>query len=100
MRGTVFHYDEDQDYGYINGVDGKRYIFTREDVGQGVSLARRACRVSGGRQDGARYRRRNDSSQRYAAVTRGPTATAWPFRRKPAGPIDGLVGLFPACAGR
>ncbi|TIS58656.1 DUF805 domain-containing protein [Mesorhizobium sp.] len=42
MRGTVFHYDEDQDYGYINGVDGKRYIFTREDVGQGVSLARRA----------------------------------------------------------
>lgn len=34
MRGTVFHYDEDQDYGYINGVDGKRYIFTREDVGQ------------------------------------------------------------------
>lgn len=25
MRGTVFHYDEDQDFGYINGADGKRY---------------------------------------------------------------------------
>ncbi|MER9418678.1 DUF805 domain-containing protein [Mesorhizobium sp. M0306] len=42
MRGAVFHYDEDQDYGYINGADGKRYIFAREDVSQGVSLARGA----------------------------------------------------------
>jgi uncharacterized membrane protein YhaH (DUF805 family) len=39
MRGSVFHYDEDQDYGYINGVDGKRYIFSRNDLAQGVALA-------------------------------------------------------------
>jgi uncharacterized membrane protein YhaH (DUF805 family)/cold shock CspA family protein len=42
MRGTVIHYDEDQDYGYINGVDGKRYIFAREDLAQGVSVTRGA----------------------------------------------------------
>jgi len=42
MRGTVFHYDEDQDYGYVNGVDGKRYIFAREDLRLDVSLARGA----------------------------------------------------------
>ncbi|WP_136622085.1 MULTISPECIES: DUF805 domain-containing protein [Mesorhizobium] len=42
MRGAVFHYDEDQDYGYINGIDGKRYIFTRNDLNQGVALVRGA----------------------------------------------------------
>jgi cold shock CspA family protein len=42
MRGTVIHYDEDQDYGYINGVDGKRYIFARDDLAQGVSVTRGA----------------------------------------------------------
>jgi len=26
MRGTVYHFDQDQDFGYINGVDGKRYM--------------------------------------------------------------------------
>ena len=40
MRGVVFHFDEDQDFGYIDGADGKRYIFLREDVRQEVSLAR------------------------------------------------------------
>ncbi|CAN7212983.1 DUF805 domain-containing protein [Mesorhizobium sp. LjNodule214] len=40
MRGTVYHYDEEQDYGYVNGVDGKRYIFARGDLRQDVSLAR------------------------------------------------------------
>lgn len=40
MRGVVFHFDEDQDFGYIDGADGKRYIFVREDVRQEVSLAR------------------------------------------------------------
>lgn len=38
----MFHYDEDQDYGYINGVDVKRYIFARDDLVQGVSLTRGA----------------------------------------------------------
>ncbi|KUM23730.1 hypothetical protein AU467_07710 [Mesorhizobium loti] len=41
MRGTVFHYDQDHDYGYINGVDGKRYIFSRADLTQNMTLARR-----------------------------------------------------------
>lgn len=40
MRGTVFHYDKDHDYGYINGVDGKRYIFGRSDLTNDVALAR------------------------------------------------------------
>ncbi len=40
MRGAVFHYDEDQDYGYINGIDGKRYIFSRNDLTQDIALAR------------------------------------------------------------
>jgi uncharacterized membrane protein YhaH (DUF805 family)/cold shock CspA family protein len=38
MQGTVLHYDKDQDYGYINGVDGKRYFFVRNDVTQGTAL--------------------------------------------------------------
>ncbi|TIO06559.1 DUF805 domain-containing protein [Mesorhizobium sp.] len=42
MRGTEFHYDEGQDFGYINGVDGKRYIFAREDLSQDVALVRGA----------------------------------------------------------
>ncbi|WP_217577148.1 DUF805 domain-containing protein [Mesorhizobium sp. GbtcB19] len=37
MRGTVFHYDEDHDYGYIDGIDGKRYIFGQSDLTQGMS---------------------------------------------------------------
>ena len=40
MRGTVLHYDRDQDYGYINGTDGKRYIFSRNDISQEVPLIR------------------------------------------------------------
>jgi len=40
MRGTVFHYDQDQDYGYINGIDSKRYIFSRNDLSQEVTLVR------------------------------------------------------------
>jgi cold shock CspA family protein len=40
MRGTVFHYDEDQDFGYINGADGKRYIFAREDLSHHVAPIR------------------------------------------------------------
>jgi len=40
MRGTVFHYDADQDYGYIDGADGKRYFFTRTDLSQEIALVR------------------------------------------------------------
>ncbi|TIT76741.1 MAG: DUF805 domain-containing protein [Mesorhizobium sp.] len=40
MRGTVFHYDEDHDYGYITGVDGKRYIFSRDDLTRGMTPVR------------------------------------------------------------
>ena len=40
MRGAIFHYDQDQDYGYVNGVDGKRYIFSRSDLTQDMALAR------------------------------------------------------------
>ena len=39
MRGAVYHYDQDQDFGYINGADGKRYIFSRSDLKTDVSLA-------------------------------------------------------------
>jgi uncharacterized membrane protein YhaH (DUF805 family)/cold shock CspA family protein len=42
MRGTIFHYDRDQGFGYINGADGKRYIVGREDLDPGVALARGA----------------------------------------------------------
>lgn len=40
MRGAVFHYDEDHDYGYINGVDGKRYIFSRGDLTQDLAITK------------------------------------------------------------
>lgn len=40
MRGTVFHYDADQDYGYIDGADGKRDFFTRTDLSQEIALVR------------------------------------------------------------
>jgi len=42
MRGVIFHYDQDQDYGYVNGVDGKRYIFSRSDLAQDMALTRGA----------------------------------------------------------
>ncbi|WP_224616069.1 DUF805 domain-containing protein [Mesorhizobium sp. ESP7-2] len=42
MRGTVYHYDQDQDFGYINGVDGTRYLFARKDLDRGVALVRGA----------------------------------------------------------
>jgi uncharacterized membrane protein YhaH (DUF805 family)/cold shock CspA family protein len=32
MRGEVLHYDEAQGFGFIAGVDGNRYTFTREDL--------------------------------------------------------------------
>ncbi|ANN56137.1 hypothetical protein A9174_04700 [Mesorhizobium loti NZP2037] len=40
MRGAVYHYDKDQDFGYINGVDGKRYMFARSDLSHEVTLVR------------------------------------------------------------
>ncbi|TPK71782.1 DUF805 domain-containing protein [Mesorhizobium sp. B2-4-15] len=40
MRGAVVHYDQDQDYGYINGTDGKRYFFSRTDLSQEIPLVR------------------------------------------------------------
>ncbi|TPM91504.1 DUF805 domain-containing protein [Mesorhizobium sp. B2-1-3A] len=40
MRGEIFHYDQDQDFGYVNGVDGKRYIFSRSDLTQDVTIAK------------------------------------------------------------
>jgi uncharacterized membrane protein YhaH (DUF805 family) len=42
MRGVIFHYDQDQDYGYVNGVDGKRYIFSRGDLVQDMALTKGA----------------------------------------------------------
>jgi uncharacterized membrane protein YhaH (DUF805 family)/cold shock CspA family protein len=32
MRGEVLHYDDEQGFGFINGVDGKRYAFERSDL--------------------------------------------------------------------
>lgn len=40
MRATVYHYDQGQDFGYINGAAGKRYIFAREDLSRHVALVR------------------------------------------------------------
>ncbi|MBN9219938.1 MAG: DUF805 domain-containing protein [Mesorhizobium sp.] len=40
MRGEVIHYDQDHDYGYVDGVDGKRYIFSRGDLTQDMTIAR------------------------------------------------------------
>src|SRR4051812_22694627 len=40
MRGTVYHFDDDQDFGYINGVDGKRYSFSRRDLSHELAPAR------------------------------------------------------------
>ncbi|TIM29380.1 MAG: DUF805 domain-containing protein, partial [Mesorhizobium sp.] len=42
MRGAVYHYDQDQGFGYINGADGKRYIVGHEDLSPGVALVRGA----------------------------------------------------------
>lgn len=40
MPGAVLHFDRDQDYGYINGTDGKRYIFSRNDISREIPLIR------------------------------------------------------------
>lgn len=32
MRGEVLHYDDEQGFGFINGIDGKRYAFERADL--------------------------------------------------------------------
>jgi uncharacterized membrane protein YhaH (DUF805 family)/cold shock CspA family protein len=42
MRGSVFHYDEGQGFGYITGADGKRYTFARENLRRATSLAKGA----------------------------------------------------------
>ncbi|MER9963947.1 DUF805 domain-containing protein [Mesorhizobium sp. M0045] len=42
MRGAIYHYDQDQGFGYINGADGKRYIVGHEDLSPGVALVRGA----------------------------------------------------------
>jgi uncharacterized membrane protein YhaH (DUF805 family) len=42
MHGAIYHYDQDQGFGYINGADGKRYIVGREDLSPGVALVKGA----------------------------------------------------------
>ncbi len=42
MRGSVFHYDEGQGFGYITGADGKRYTFARENLRRETSVAKGA----------------------------------------------------------
>ena len=39
MRGEVFHYDEQQGFGFINGADGNRYTVRREDLRRDSTLA-------------------------------------------------------------
>lgn len=39
MRGEVLHYDEDQGFGFITGVDGNRYTLAREDLRREASVA-------------------------------------------------------------
>ncbi|RWP17709.1 MAG: DUF805 domain-containing protein [Mesorhizobium sp.] len=40
MRGEVLHYDEDQGFGFINGADGNRYTFAREDLRRAATIGR------------------------------------------------------------
>jgi len=40
MRGEVLHYDESQGFGFINGADGNRYTFRREDLRREGSLGK------------------------------------------------------------
>jgi uncharacterized membrane protein YhaH (DUF805 family)/cold shock CspA family protein len=39
MRGEVLHYDEDHGFGFINGADGNRYTFAREDLRRTTLIA-------------------------------------------------------------
>ncbi|MER8830805.1 DUF805 domain-containing protein [Mesorhizobium sp. M0938] len=63
MRGTVYHYDQDQGFGYINGVDGKRYIVGHEDLSPGVVLVR-----------GAPVEFQPDDGTARAVIAGGPSA--------------------------
>ena len=40
MRGEVLHYDDEQGFGFINGVDGKRYAFERSDLRRLVPIGK------------------------------------------------------------
>ena len=40
MRGEVLHYDEAQGFGFINGSDGNRYTFRREDLQQAFPVSK------------------------------------------------------------
>jgi uncharacterized membrane protein YhaH (DUF805 family)/cold shock CspA family protein len=40
MRGEVLHYDQEQGFGFINGADGQRYTFAREDLRRDTAVGR------------------------------------------------------------
>lgn len=40
MRGDVLHYDEAQGFGFIDGADGNRYTFAREDLRHAVTASK------------------------------------------------------------
>lgn len=40
MRGEVLHYDEVQGFGFIEGADGNRYGFAREDMRQAMAVGK------------------------------------------------------------
>ncbi|WP_026227696.1 DUF805 domain-containing protein [Hoeflea sp. 108] len=40
MRGEMLHYDEAQGFGFIEGADGNRYGFTREDLRQAMAVGK------------------------------------------------------------
>ncbi|UVK39689.1 DUF805 domain-containing protein [Mesorhizobium sp. AR10] len=77
MRGAVFHYDEDQDYGYINGVDGKRYIFARNDLSQEVALVRGTL---------VEFQPDDGTAHNIVAVTTPASGTASSRAAQPQGP--------------
>ncbi len=43
MRGDILHYDEAQGFGFIDGEDGNRYGFAREDLRVAAQLSRGAA---------------------------------------------------------
>lgn len=83
MRGTVFHYDEGQDYGYINGTDGKRYIFSRIDFSLELPLGKGTL-VEFQPGDGTAHNIVATASATSSSTTSQPRQTSRSARSRPA----------------
>lgn len=93
MRGDVLHYDETQGFGFIDGADGNRYTFAREDLRHAATTSKGVTvefQPSGGQA------REVFVIRAESAASPEPVAAAVPqnFGRFAAEPVSSSTGLW------